>query len=211
MRLLIVDDRRPSADALCVALGQDRAITSCESCPSVEAALPLVAEGRYDVVVLLVSEGTDGAAAVREQDPTVRVVLVTESEDAEVFAEALAAEVDVFSSKDASLNELRDAVVSGSAPGRGGSTIVASVADEVRRGHLSGGPAVELTPREREVLELLAQGVLVKDIAQQLGIQTETCRGYVKTLLMKLDARSQLQAVVIAGRMGLLDEEQSFG
>ena len=63
-----------------------------------------------------------------------------------------------------------------------------------------------LTPRERRVLELLAQGRDVRGIARELAISVHTCRGYVKALLSKLGAHSQLEAVAAARAQGLLDD-----
>ena len=212
MRLLVVDDRRPSAEALCLVLAEDPEIEICETCPDHDSVLPLVGDGRFDVIVLSGDGGIEGAAAVREVDGDIRIVLVTSELRPEVLAAAVNAEVDALLSNDAPLDDLRDAVLGREASDRAASRLLASVAEQVRRGDVrTVGPPIDLTPREREVLEPLSQGTLVKDIAQELGIQTETCRGYVKTLLMKLDARSQLQAVVIAGRLGLLGEEPSFG
>ena len=56
---------------------------------------------------------------------------------------------------------------------------------------------------------MLADGKDARTIARALDISLHTCRGYVKTLLMKLDAHSQLEAVAIAGRQGLLDDHRN--
>ena len=61
-----------------------------------------------------------------------------------------------------------------------------------------------LTARERQVLELLAAGNDLKGISRTLGISLHTTRGHVKNLLSKLDAHSQLEAVVTATRRGYL-------
>ena len=61
-----------------------------------------------------------------------------------------------------------------------------------------------LTPREQEVLGLLGAGMDARAIARTLSISLHTCRGYVKSVLAKLDCHSQLEAVVAAGRLGLL-------
>jgi DNA-binding NarL/FixJ family response regulator len=58
------------------------------------------------------------------------------------------------------------------------------------------------------VLELLAEGRDARAIARRLDISLNTCRGYVRSLLMKLNAHSQLEAVAIAKRNGLLDGAQ---
>ena len=61
-----------------------------------------------------------------------------------------------------------------------------------------------LTPREQDVLILLAEGVDARTIARRLGISVNTCRGYVKSIFLKLDAHSQLEAVAIARKHGLV-------
>lgn len=71
-------------------------------------------------------------------------------------------------------------------------------------GPVAAGPRVGLTPREREVLTLLADGYDVRQIATRLQVQVSTVRGYVKSLLGKFGVHSQLQVVVLAGRAGLI-------
>lgn len=66
------------------------------------------------------------------------------------------------------------------------------------------GPMPVLSPRELEVLQLMGEGKSVKSNAQALGISENTCRGYVKSILAKLDAHSQLEAVAAANRLGLV-------
>lgn len=61
-----------------------------------------------------------------------------------------------------------------------------------------------LTPRQQEVLVLLADGLGTRDLARQLGITEETVRNHIRALLRKLGAHSRLEAVVVAARMGLL-------
>jgi DNA-binding NarL/FixJ family response regulator len=61
-----------------------------------------------------------------------------------------------------------------------------------------------LTRREQEVLELLAEGLDARSVAKKLSISLHTCRGYIKSLLLKLEAHSQLEAVAIANRNGLI-------
>lgn len=63
----------------------------------------------------------------------------------------------------------------------------------------------ELTGRERDVLRLIAEGLDNRAIAGRLGVSLNTVRGYTQDLLEKLGAHSKLEAVVIAGRIGLLD------
>jgi DNA-binding CsgD family transcriptional regulator len=70
----------------------------------------------------------------------------------------------------------------------------------------AAGP--QLTHREMDVLRLMATGSDVRTNARRLGISTQTCRGYTKSVLAKLGAHSQLEAVVTAARQGLLPPQQ---
>jgi DNA-binding NarL/FixJ family response regulator len=81
-----------------------------------------------------------------------------------------------------------------------------SIADRARASLRPPGPGrgPALTPREREVLELLGRGYDTASIAERLGLSVHTARGHVKRVMRKLRARSQLQAVLNASELGLL-------
>ncbi|HYF46277.1 MAG TPA: helix-turn-helix transcriptional regulator [Acidimicrobiales bacterium] len=66
---------------------------------------------------------------------------------------------------------------------------------------------IDLSPREAQVLDHLAAGWQVKEIGVELGITTETCRGYVKQVMIKLGAHTQLQAVLAAAIYGMLSPD----
>lgn len=70
--------------------------------------------------------------------------------------------------------------------------------------HLVSGPAQSLSPREHEVLELVASGLPNKAIARTLGISDHTVKFHVSSVLTKLDAGSRTEAVTIATRTGIL-------
>ena len=73
----------------------------------------------------------------------------------------------------------------------------------------TGAPGLPtLSRRERQVLALLAEGCDVKTSAKRLNVTISTCRGYVKSVLSKLDAHTQLEAVAVARRMQLLEPAQ---
>jgi PAS domain S-box-containing protein len=69
---------------------------------------------------------------------------------------------------------------------------------------LPEGPPPQLTPRQREILTLLAEGTAVKTVAARLGLMETTVRNHVRLLLVALDAHSQLEAVARARSFGLL-------
>jgi PAS domain S-box-containing protein len=65
----------------------------------------------------------------------------------------------------------------------------------------------ELTPRQREVLRLLSEGLETQDIAERLGIADETARNHIRALLRTTGAHSRLEAVVMGMRLGLLEPQ----
>ena len=83
-------------------------------------------------------------------------------------------------------------------------TILGRLADTSRRATPGPAAQVTLTRREADVLRLMGQGLDPQAISPVLGITLNTCRGYQKTLMAKLGAHSQLEAVVIGTRLGLL-------
>ena len=72
------------------------------------------------------------------------------------------------------------------------------------RSELSSSPTEELTPREMEVLQLVAEGLPNKQIATRLGISDHTVKFHVDAILGKLGAHSRTEAVTRAARLGLL-------
>jgi DNA-binding NarL/FixJ family response regulator len=77
-------------------------------------------------------------------------------------------------------------------------------ADRAAPATLRGGPAAGLTPRERDVLSLLADGLANKAISARLGITEHTVKTHVAAVYEKLHARSRAEAVVAAARQGLI-------
>jgi DNA-binding CsgD family transcriptional regulator len=72
-------------------------------------------------------------------------------------------------------------------------------------------PTQALSPRQTEVLELLADGVQAREIADRLGLSEATVRNHIRILLRKLDSHSQLEAVAVAYRIDLLPRERRDG
>ena len=108
-----------------------------------------------------------------------------------------------FLAKDGSLDDVLSALRTAR---RGSLILPATVLAEFSRPGIpvAPGPEATLTPRELEVLRLLGQGRDPRSIAKELGVSLHTCRGFVKSILAKLDVHSQLEAVVVASRRGLI-------
>jgi DNA-binding NarL/FixJ family response regulator len=208
----LIDDHQTLLDLLSFAMANEDDIEVVGTATTAAEGQRLVERTEPDVVLLdFVLPDVDGvtlAAALVDRYPDVRVVMLTASEDANLISRAATAGASGFVAKSGALDQVLDAVRSA----RSGSMIV----DPVFLARLGSGgraqpPAEQagprrpvLTPREQEVLELLGRGKDPRTIARELSISLHTCRGYVKSTLAKLDCHSQLEAVVTAGRLGLL-------
>jgi DNA-binding NarL/FixJ family response regulator len=185
---------------------------TCEATAStVEEGLKVLAGTEIDVVLMDLDmpemDGIEGTRRIKAEYPGVRIVVLTAMADIETFVRTMAAGADGFVAKDSPLEVVLGALRSRAEPGL-------LLDDETLRSLRDGlaprgGPghwawAPDLTEREREVLALLAAGIDPQTIARQLGIRVHTCRGYVRNVLVKLGAHSQLEAVAVARHYGLL-------
>ncbi len=172
----------------------------------------MVEQTRPDLVLmdfgLPDKDGVTTAAEVLRRQPTTRVVMLTATHDGSLISRAAAAGVCGFVAKTGAFGEVLSAIRTA----RTGSmvidpTVLARLVPSQRKSAEADSDrmvAPLLTPREQEVLSLLGAGMDARAIARTLSISLHTCRGYVKSVLAKLDCHSQLEAVVAAGRLGLL-------
>ena len=206
-RVLIVDDHQSFAELLSFALSSQPDLECVGTAASAAAGVALAAERKPDIVVVDIEmPGQDGLTAarrIREVAPGAVIAVVTAHRDPAWVVRATQAGASAFVPKNGSLAEMLDVL----RRARAGGMLVASSAFATR-GAAAAGPAAApvpaLTQRELEVLGLLGRGMAPKAIARTLGISLNTCRGYVKSVLSKLGASSQLEAVVTAQRLGLL-------
>jgi DNA-binding NarL/FixJ family response regulator len=146
----------------------------------------------------------EGVGRVKSAAPNARLVLLVAEPDVQFLARAAANGVAACLSLDTGLYDLVGAI---NAKTTG--TMVVGASSLSQAGTAPHAPAtgeavMGLTPRELEVLALLVDGCSVSTIASRLVISIYTARGHVKNVLRKLGAHSQLEAVAIAGREGLL-------
>jgi DNA-binding NarL/FixJ family response regulator len=208
LRVLVVDDHQTFADLLSLALSSEPDLDCVGTAGSAAEAVAMAAELKPDIVVMDIEmPRQDGLAAtrrLREEVPDLVIVVVTAHRDPQWVLRATQAGASAFVPKNGSLPEMLDVL----RRARNGGMLVAASAfgstTSTPEPTIST-PRVELTQRERDVLHCLNRGMAPKAIARVLGISLHTCRGYVKSLLSKLGVSSQLEAVVTAQRLGLID------
>jgi DNA-binding NarL/FixJ family response regulator len=170
------------------------------SYPSAEKALPDLLQVRPDVILMDIKlpgmSGIECVARLRDQLPATHVIMLTVYEDSERIFQALQAGADGYLVKSSPTETLLAAIED---VHRGGAPMSSDIARKVVRRFRQFEPSSEetdsLAPREREVLDLLSSGYIYKEIADQMGIGTETVRSYVKCVCKKLHVKNRIEAV----------------
>ena len=165
-----------------------------------ESALPALAEKEPEVVLMDINlPGISGVEAVKRLKPNLlqtQFVMLTVYEDSDHIYNALAAGATGYLLKQTPRQELLRALEE---VHRGGSPMTSNIARKVvqsfRQNEGAAAPGEELSPREQEVLDLLARGYLYKEIAERLNISVPTVNTYVRRMYEKLHVRSRAQAV----------------
>ena len=164
-----------------------------------ESALEALPEKKPDVVLMDINlPGMSGVEAVKRLKPLLpdtQFVMLTVYEDADHIYNALAAGATGYLLKQTPRAELLGALED---VHRGGSPMTSNIARKVVQSFKQAAAAqrpTELSPREQEVLELLARGYLYKEIAERLNISVPTVNTYVRRMYEKLHVRSRAQAV----------------
>ncbi len=179
-----------------------------------QEALHAARERRPDVALLDLRmpgmEGLEAMHRIAEASPSTRIVVLTSYWADEELFPALRAGALSYLLKDVSGHELADAVRRAA---RGEPSMSPRIVQRLMRDVVAthGDPAPEsLTPRETEVLRLLAEGLANHEIAERLGIAEATVKGHVGHLLAKLNLSDRTQAAVHAWRAGLMTRDDDL-
>jgi DNA-binding NarL/FixJ family response regulator len=207
IRVLIVDDERLFAELLRVAMRGAEDVEVVGVAHDVRSAIAALAETRPDVVLadyhMPDGTGADLARAVRGSYPEMAIVVLTGDPSAFTLADVARSGAAGHLTKERGFSDVVGAVRAAAA----GEVLFSP--SELQRLLLSerSAPAAvtePLTPRELEVLYLLASGASTAAAASSLGISTATLRAHVQAVLRKLGAHSRLEAVAEAARLGLV-------
>lgn len=152
--------------------------------------------------------GVMATRGIRQSSPHTQVVVLTSYAQDELIFSAIKAGALSYLLKDADADTVLDAIL---AANRGEAVLHPRIARrlmiEVTTPAGRRDPAAELTPREMEVLQLIAQGLSNAEIAQALVITERTVKAHVSNLLSKLHLSDRTQAAIYAWREGLVDDE----
>jgi len=210
---MLVDDDELMRKGLRAVLSSDDRLEVVEEAANGRQAVQRARHARPEVVLMDVRmpeiDGIAATDALLADVPEAKVVILTTFEEDEYILGALRAGASGFMLKRSSPEELTAAIHTVAA-GEAllSPSVTRRVIDRMAAQPVIGEPTDprldELTPREREVLELIAQGLSNREIAATLVVEESTVKTHVKRVLMKLDARDRVQAVILAYEWGLV-------
>jgi DNA-binding NarL/FixJ family response regulator len=209
IRVLIADDHAVVRRGLRTFLDLQHEIDVVGEAEDGEEAIAEAERMRPDVILLdLVMPRLDGVAAIhgiRERSPSTRVIVLTSFLDDDKLLPAVRAGAAGYLLKDVQPQELVEAIrtVHGG-EGQLHPAAAARVMAELAEGGARPDPRNSLTPRELEVLGLIARGRSNKLIARELGVSEKTVKTHVSNLLGKLGLTDRTQAALYAVREGLV-------
>jgi DNA-binding NarL/FixJ family response regulator len=205
-RIAIVEDNKVIRESLAAYVHQDPELRCISACGTAEEALATLPPLRPDVVLMDIQlphlSGIECTAQLKQLLPEVRIIMVTVYGDPDLIFKALRAGACGYLLKRCTPEELITAVrevQQGGAPmSREIARKVISHFQEPPQPPDTGNPSevAQLSPREREILELLTQGFPDKEIAGRLGVKHGTVRWHLQHVYEKLHVRSRTEAAM---------------
>jgi DNA-binding NarL/FixJ family response regulator len=201
IRILLVEDQYFARVAMHSVLDGREDMQIVAETPNGAEALPLFERHRPDLVIMdLRLPGLSGFEAIKQlraANPAARIVVLSNYDGSEDVHRAISAGATAYLTKDAGAEELVEAIRSAY---RGRRYLPKSLAGLLAQRHADD----ELTARELEVLELLAQGLSNREIGDRLDIAEKTARIHVSHILDKLGVADRTQAVIRAFERGIV-------
>lgn len=212
IKVLICDDQEIVCEGLQRILESDPEISVVGIAHDGQEALEMASSRNPDLVLMDLKmplmNGIQATRRLRELHPRIQVLVLTTYADDEWLFDAIRSGAAGYLLKDRPRKELLEAIKGTIA---GESFIDPAVARKVltsvaQTSQPKSQPArISLSPREAEILGLLALGLSNSDIAQRLFLSEGTVRNYMSDLFAKLEVSDRTQAVIVALRLGLVD------
>ncbi len=205
-RIVIADDHALLRESIVRLLEGAGDLVVVAQASTGEQALELVRLHEPDLVLLDVSmpgdiDGLEAATTIREEVPDVRVVMLTMHDDDATLRRASEAAVDGYVAKTSTSDEVVTAV---RAVAGGSAYVSPSIAARMMRLASGNRAGNDMTPREVEILRMLAQGSRIQEIADGLFLSSKTVKNHLTNVYAKLGVETAAQAVATAYREGLV-------
>lgn len=209
INILIVDDHAIVRIGLSAWIASEPDLALCGEAADGEEAVNKAHELKPDVILMdLVMPKKDGIEAIREiiqQDPGARILVITSFSEKDKAVQAIKAGALGFMMKDTSPENMLEAIQS---VNQGNPWLSAEITRMLVHAELRSPepipPVEQLTERELQVLNLIAQGLSDKDIAIHLTVSKATVRYHVTNILNKLQLENRTQVALFAIRSGLV-------
>ena len=205
VRVVLSDDHRVLRESLRRSLeaqGFEVAGEAGDGAEAVELAAALLPDVVLMDVTMPVLDGIEATRRIRERVPDVRVVMLTMHADDATMAQAIRVGADGYLVKDCSTDEIADTLRQVAS---GQTSVSREVAVSMLREVSAASDSEEImSPREEEVLQLIADGCSSPEVAERLFISQKTVKNHLASIYQKLDARDRTQAVLRALRMGIV-------
>lgn len=201
IKVSIVEDDARFRESLAIVINGADGFSCVSSFPNAEAAIKQLPYNWPDIVLMDINlpemSGIDCAAKLKALRPTLQIIMITVYMENEKIFKSLVAGASGYLLKKTPPAEILEAihdVHQGGSPMS--SHIARKVVQYVQQMGAASSQTAELSPREREILELLAEGCQYKEIAEKLSLSVMTVRNHLHRIYEKLHVRSRTEAVV---------------
>jgi DNA-binding NarL/FixJ family response regulator len=209
-RILICDDHTLFVEGIKAMLRNESSLEIVGEARDGRQAVELVKELKPDLLLMDVSmpdmNGFDATQRVHELDPNIKVLILTMHDEEELVARCLEAGAAGYIIKDAPASQLLYAIEMVTKGERYLSPVVLKqvVAGYVKNSNVPQTSYDRLSPREREVLKLLAEGLSVKEVATRLNLSVKTVDVHKTNLMKKIDVHDRTELIKYAIRQKLI-------
>jgi two-component system, NarL family, nitrate/nitrite response regulator NarL len=219
VRILVVDDHALLRQGIVKVLAEERDLQVVGEAVNGQEAIAKAAELMPDVILMDISMpemgGLEATRRIKHEMPYVRIVILTIADDDQSLFEAVKSGAQGYLLKNVDPSVLVT-TVRGVAAGETAisrtmaSKLIGEFSTQPERPVAASPTGVALTPREKGVLELVAEGKSNRDIASALGIAENTVKNHLKNILEKLHLENRVQAAAFALRQGFFDKPDKF-
>jgi DNA-binding NarL/FixJ family response regulator len=207
MRIVITDDHRVVREGIRYMLSDVPGVEVVGEAESGDELLGIVATEPVDVVLLDVRmpgmSGLEALERLREAAPQVRVLMLSMHDQPGYVRRSLELGAAGYVLKSAGRDELLSAL---QVAAEGGTYLPGELMEPLVAGFTGrGGPTGKLSPRERQVLQLVADGYENRQIATELGLSEATVKTYLRGVFERLEVSSRAEAVAVGLRLGVIE------
>ncbi|MFW5998726.1 MAG: response regulator [Halanaerobiaceae bacterium] len=205
IKVLVADDHKLVREGICKLLELFKEIEVIDEAGDGLETVSKVRDHFPDLVLLDLNmprmNGISAVKKIKEISPEIKVLILTIHDEEEYIFEVTRAGAEGYIQKDIKPQDLHQSIKKVI---NGGKVFPASVEEDIEKNTSEGETIEELSNREQQVLELLAQGMSNKELAEELYISEKTVKNHVSNILRKLSVNDRTQAVILGLKKGLV-------